>query len=68
MDLVNSKHCHEGVWESGCIDPYFLDSALVGGEWSASSSGRFTPWKRAPRYPFDRLGEPQNLSGQRRRK
>jgi hypothetical protein len=26
----------------------FLTSALVGGEWSASSPGRFTPGERAP--------------------
>jgi hypothetical protein len=26
----------------------FLTSALVGGEWSASRSGRFTPGERAP--------------------
>jgi hypothetical protein len=26
----------------------FLISALVGGEWSASRPGRFTPGKRAP--------------------
>jgi hypothetical protein len=23
---------HEGVWRSGCIDPRFLESAVVGGE------------------------------------
>jgi hypothetical protein len=33
---------------SGCIDPHFLHSALVGGEWSASGTGRFTPGERAP--------------------
>jgi hypothetical protein len=27
----------------------FLTSALIGGEWSASHPGRFTPGKRAPR-------------------
>jgi hypothetical protein len=26
----------------------FLTSALVGGEWSTSRSGRFTPGERAP--------------------
>jgi hypothetical protein len=37
----------------------FLASVLVGGEWSASRPGRFTP-----RYPLDRrLGGPHNLSG-----
>jgi hypothetical protein len=24
---------NEGVWESGCIDPRVLTSALIGGEW-----------------------------------
>jgi hypothetical protein len=26
----------------------FVTSALVGGEWSTSRPGRFTPWERAP--------------------
>jgi hypothetical protein len=40
----------------------FLTSALVGGEWSASRPGRFTPGKE-PQYPSDRrLGEPQSRS------
>jgi hypothetical protein len=39
-------------------------SALDGGEWSASSPGRFTPKERAPRYPLDRrLGGPQSRYG-----
>jgi hypothetical protein len=35
----------------GGVDVYihiFLTSALVGGEWSASRPGRFTPGERAP--------------------
>jgi hypothetical protein len=35
----------------GGVDVYihiFLTSAPVGGEWSASCSGRFTPGERAP--------------------
>jgi hypothetical protein len=32
----------------------FLNSTLAGGEWSASSPGRFTPGERAPQYPLDR--------------
>jgi hypothetical protein len=35
----------------GGVDVYihiFLTSALVGGEWSASRLGRFTPGERAP--------------------
>jgi hypothetical protein len=30
------------------IDPHFFTSAVAGGEWSASHSGRFTPGERAP--------------------
>jgi hypothetical protein len=30
-----------------CIEPYFLTSALDGGEWSVSRTGRFTPGERA---------------------
>jgi hypothetical protein len=33
---------------SGCIKPCFLDLELVGGEWSVSLSGRFTPGERDP--------------------
>jgi hypothetical protein len=29
--LTNQALCHDGVWGSGCIDPCFLTSALVGG-------------------------------------
>jgi len=31
----------------------FLTSALDGGQWSASHSGRFTAGERVPRYPLD---------------
>jgi hypothetical protein len=31
----------------------FLTLVLVGDEWLASSTNRFTPWKR-PQYPLDR--------------
>jgi hypothetical protein len=42
----------------------FLISALVGGEWSTSRPGRFTPGE-SPRYLLDRrLGRPQSRSGQ----
>jgi hypothetical protein len=42
----------------------FLTSALDGGRWSASCSGRFTYRGKSPRYPLDRrLGGPQNRSG-----
>jgi hypothetical protein len=44
----------------------FLNSELVGGEWSASRPGRFTAGGKSPRYPLDRrLGGPQNQSGRR---
>jgi hypothetical protein len=35
------------AYGSGCIH-IFLTSALVGGEWSPSRPGRFTPGERAP--------------------
>jgi hypothetical protein len=36
------------VYGSGCIDSRFLTSALVGGKWSASRPGRFTPRGKSP--------------------
>jgi hypothetical protein len=55
---------HEEVWGSEGISPPFLTSAPVGGEWSASRLGRFTPGERIPRYPLDRRpGGPQSRSG-----
>jgi hypothetical protein len=48
----------------GEVDVYihiFVTSTLLGGGWSASRPGHFTP-----RYPFDRsLCEPQNRPGRR---
>jgi hypothetical protein len=42
----------------------FSTSALDGGEWSASRSGRFTPQGKGPWYPLDRrLGGSQSRSG-----
>jgi hypothetical protein len=35
---------HMGEWD---IALQFLTSALDGGEWSASHTGRFTPWEGA---------------------
>jgi hypothetical protein len=32
----------------------FFTSALAGGEWSASLSGRLTPGEKAPPYPLNR--------------
>jgi hypothetical protein len=37
----------ERVWERGCADHVLLTSVLVGGEWSASRTRRFTPRERA---------------------
>jgi hypothetical protein len=37
----------EDVWESGCVVPLLLTSALDGGEWSASRPGRYTPEESA---------------------
>jgi hypothetical protein len=40
----------------------FLTSALAGGEWTVSRSGRV----KSPRYPLDwRMGGPQSWSGRR---
>jgi hypothetical protein len=36
------------AYGSGCINPPFLASAPVGGEWSTSRPGRFTPGEIAP--------------------
>jgi hypothetical protein len=42
----------------------FLTSALDGGEWSASRSGRSLPRGKDPQYPlYRRLGGPQSRSG-----
>jgi hypothetical protein len=49
---------------SGGIAPPFLESALDGGEWSASRPYRFTPFETAPQYPlYRRLFGPQSRSG-----
>jgi hypothetical protein len=45
----NWAPCHAGVlWEWRCSFIHVLTSALDGGEWSDSRSGRFTPRERAP--------------------
>jgi hypothetical protein len=55
---------HEDIWGSGGIAPPFLNSALDGGEWSASGPGRFNTGEGAPRYPLGtRLGGPQSRYG-----
>jgi hypothetical protein len=59
--LTNQALLHEGVWGSGCIDPYFLD---LGTSWRWVVS--FAPWPlyprgKRPRYPLERrLGGPQS--------
>jgi hypothetical protein len=51
--------CHEGVWGSGCIDPYFL---YLGTGWRCVVS--FTPRPLYPGYPLDRrFSGPQSRSG-----
>jgi hypothetical protein len=42
------KHQDMETYRDGGIAPSFLNSALEGGEWSASRIGRFTPAERAP--------------------
>jgi hypothetical protein len=44
----------------------FLTSALVGGEWSATCFGRFTPWERSPGIHWVGVWvDPQSWSGRR---
>jgi hypothetical protein len=51
------------MWECMYRSTFFLTSALVGREWPASRSGRFTPG-RGLQYPLDRrLGRPQSRCG-----
>jgi hypothetical protein len=50
------------------VYPRFFTSAIVGGEWSISRPGPFTPWKNFPHYPSDgRLIEPQSRSGEEKK-
>jgi hypothetical protein len=46
--LLSQALCHKDIWGSGGIAPPFLTSALDGGEWSASRSGRFITRERPP--------------------
>jgi hypothetical protein len=64
FSLCLTKHYAMKAYKG--VDVYiyiFVTSALVGGDWSASRPGRFTPgW--SPRYPLDRrLVGPQSWSG-----
>jgi hypothetical protein len=64
--LTNFALRHEGVWGSGCGDPYFLD---LGTSWRWVVSFKLRPLcsrRKSPRYPLDRrLGGPQSRSGRR---
>jgi hypothetical protein len=48
LGVIHEAQHHEDVSGSGHISPPFLTSALDGGKWSSSRSGRFTPRKRSP--------------------
>jgi hypothetical protein len=62
--IVNQVLYHEDIWGSGDIATFFMASALVGGEWSASHLCRFISQGKSPLYPFNRrLGEPHIRSG-----
>jgi hypothetical protein len=64
--LTNYALCHEGVWGSGRIDPFFHD---LGNScmWVVSFMSRpLFPRGKKPQYPLDtRFGGPQSRSGQR---
>jgi hypothetical protein len=62
--ITNEALRHEGVWRSGCTDPRFLDLGTIGGEWSASRLGRFTPGSHCIRDwvgPTARLDDMEKL-------
>jgi hypothetical protein len=46
LSLYLTKHYTVNMYGGSCMDPHFPD--LVGGEWSASCPGYFTPGERAP--------------------
>jgi hypothetical protein len=60
---LNWAPCHEGVLESGDIDPRILDLGTRW-RWVVNFTPRpLYPWGRSPWYPLDRrLGGPQSLS------
>jgi hypothetical protein len=47
---IMNTNIYEGLWKSGCIDPRFtsINPGTIWGEWSASSSDRFTPSGGSP--------------------
>jgi hypothetical protein len=58
--LTNQAPWHEGIWDSECTDPCFLDLST---SWTWMVS--FTPRMVYPQDPLDRrLGGPQSQSGQ----
>jgi hypothetical protein len=57
-------HAIKTSWGLGAKGHSFLSSALDGGEWSASSSGR----RESSQYPLDRNVEPESQSGRLRYK
>jgi hypothetical protein len=63
--FLTEHHAKEAYRRSGGIAPRILNSALDGGEWSASLPGHFNPQGRNPYYyPLHRrLGGPQSRSG-----
>jgi len=48
VPVLNYAPRHEDVWGSGGTAPWFLTSALHGGEWSASRAKHSTSGQRAP--------------------
>jgi len=60
--VLNQAPRHEGVlgkWRYS--SRHSLTSALDGGEWTASRTGRFTPQRKSPWCPlYRRLGESQS--------
>jgi hypothetical protein len=46
--LINEALRHEDVWGSACLAQQFLNSALDGGEWSASPTCPFTSQEQPP--------------------
>jgi hypothetical protein len=61
--FLTEHHAMKAYWGMEVISMHSLTSALDGGEWSVSRTGRFTPGEN-PWYRLDwRLSEPQSRSG-----
>jgi hypothetical protein len=67
--LTNKAILYEGMGESGCIDPHFLDLS-TSWRWVVTFTFRpLYPWGKSPRYLSDRrLGGPQSWSGDMEKK